>query len=321
MPCEEHIIKKIKIRNVATFGQTPVELDELREVNFIYGANGTGNTTISRIIADAEADDHSDCEVIWKNRIGLETLVYNRDFVDRNVNQPNQLQGIFTLGEKDKQLEDKIADANGELKLIIGSIETFETTLHGDGINGGKISELKQLEKQFAEECWKLKNDHDSEFRDAFTGYRGSKIDFKGKLLTESANNTALVSLETLRQKAKTIFSETPQDQEILRCPNWRRLSEHESNPILEKVVIEKSDVNISGLIEKLGNSDWVKQGRKYYDTQNRVCPFCQQETEASLEKSLNEYFDEAFEADSAAIESLFTEPSVFCLWVGVRHA
>ena len=61
-------------------------------------------------------------------------------------------------------------------------------------------------------------------------------------------------------------------------------------------------------MIEKLANSDWVKQGRKYYDPEKRVCPFCQQETKLSLEQSLNEYFDEAFEADSAAIERLHTE-------------
>ena len=61
-------------------------------------------------------------------------------------------------------------------------------------------------------------------------------------------------------------------------------------------------------MIEKLANSDWVKQGRKYYDPEKRVCPFCQQETKLSLEQSLNEYFDGAFEADSAAIERLHTE-------------
>ena len=36
------------------------------------------------------------------------------------------------------------------------------------------------------------------------------------------------------------------------------------------------------------------------------MCPFCQQGTDVSLEKSLNEYFDDAFAVDSAAIEDLY---------------
>ena len=112
------MIKKIDIRNVATFGQEPEELDELAKINFIYGANATGKTTISRIIADVDAPSHSDCELTWVPRTPIETLVYNRDFVDRNFNQPEQLQGIFTLGEKNKKTEDRIVAVREELGLI-----------------------------------------------------------------------------------------------------------------------------------------------------------------------------------------------------------
>ena len=66
--------------------------------------------------------------------------------------------------------------------------------------------------------------------------------------------------------------------------------------------------MNIADLIQKLGNSDWVKQGREFYDPEKRICPFCQQETEESLEKSLEEYFDEAFEKDSAEINTLVVD-------------
>lgn len=37
------------------------------------------------------------------------------------------------------------------------------------------------------------------------------------------------------------------------------------------------------------------------------VCPFCQQATEDAFTVSLNEYFDDAFEADSSAIDELIT--------------
>ena len=121
---------------------------------------------------------------------------------------------------------------------------------------------MKRLEREFEEQCWNLKLEHDATFRGAFSGYRGSKKDFKQKLLTESEqNSTAFVPLESLTENAKTVFGENPQEHEILRLPDWRLLIEHEGNPILTKRVIGKTDVDIAGLILKLGNSDWVKEG------------------------------------------------------------
>ena len=72
--------------------------------------------------------------------------------------------------------------------------------------------------------------------------------------------------------------------------------------------VIGKSDVDIAALIEKLNNSDWVMQGRKYYNPNDPVCPFCQQETPDSLEQSLNEYFDDAFQKESKRIAALLRD-------------
>lgn len=64
------MIESIQISNIATFGVTPEELSGLSQFNFIYGANGSGKTTISRIIANESALDS--CKIQWNN-----------DFVDR----------------------------------------------------------------------------------------------------------------------------------------------------------------------------------------------------------------------------------------------
>jgi wobble nucleotide-excising tRNase len=61
-------------------------------------------------------------------------------------------------------------------------------------------------------------------------------------------------------------------------------------------------------MINKLGNSDWVKEGRTYFDDNGQVCPFCQQATKESFVKSLNEYFDEAFLLDTITINNLATD-------------
>ena len=168
---------------------------------------------------------------------------------------------------------------------------------------------MAELEAAFETRCWELKQKYDDKYQGVFTGSRGSKSTFKAKLLAESSSNSSIaVSLVDLEKRAETVFGKAPQAAPVLAVPNVADLITHEANGILSKKVIGKTDVNIAGIIQKLGNSDWVKQGRKFYDPEERICPFCQQGTPPSLEDSLNEYFDEAFEADSAAIEKLYTD-------------
>ena len=88
------------------------------------------------------------------------------------------------------------------------------------------------------------------------------------------------------------------------------KLIAHEINPILKKRVIGKDDVDIAAMIKKLGNSDWVREGRTFYDLNGNVCPFCQQSTTEAFAQSLNEYFDETFVTDSKAIDDLATNYS-----------
>ena len=81
----------------------------------------------------------------------------------------------------------------------------------------------------------------------------------------------------------------------------------HESNGILKKRVIGKEDVDIAAMIKKLGNSDWVREGRAFYEVNDKKCPFCQQSTTEAFTKSLNDYFDETFVKDSKAIDDVET--------------
>ena len=106
------MIESIHITSVATYGTTPAVLDGLSTFNYFYGANGSGKTTISRVIADAVK--FTSCKVNWKARLPLEPLVYNRDFVEKHFRAAQELPGIFTLGEQNSAAIDQIEAAKKE---------------------------------------------------------------------------------------------------------------------------------------------------------------------------------------------------------------
>ena len=300
------MIESITIGSVATFRDPPEVLNGLSQFNFLFGSNGAGKTTVSRVIADEAS--FPTCKVAWKGGTKLQPLVYNRDFVEKNFSPSVDLKGVFTLGEKQADTLTKIAAAKADLDTLIAKIEELNLGLQGADGNGGKKSELAALEARLKDICWAQKQKHDATLQGAFEGYRGSSEKFKAKVVQElTANSATLVALSDLQKKAATVFGPAPTVVPLIPLIETAKLIAHEANPILTKRVIGKDDVDIAEMIKKLGNSDWVREGRSYYDANEHVCPFCQQSTTKAFAQSLNEYFDETFLIDSKAIDDLAT--------------
>ena len=298
------MIERMEIAGVATFGPAPVILDELSTFNYFYGSNGSGKTTISRVIADPTG--YPDCAVQWKGGVLLEPLAYNRDFVDRHFRASDELPGIFTLGERDAEAADKIAAAKKDCDRIGQEIVALKRTLEGVDGTGGKLGELAVAEDAFKEACWKQKHAHDDRLKVAFEGYRNKSEAFKTKVLDECKNNKAdKKTLDYILKKAETVFADDATKVAPLTVIDGTTLLACERSPILQKKILGKSDVDIAAMIQQLGNSDWVREGRAFLAANGQACPFCQQAIASGFEESLNAYFDESFEADSRAVMSL----------------
>jgi len=300
------LIESIEIKSVATYGDEPQILDGLSKFNYLFGSNGTGKTTISRVISDETR--FPGCKISWRAGTKLQPMVYNNDFVERNFSQSAELKGVFTLGEKQRDTLEKIAGAKVELDVLTTEIESLTNQLQGPDGDSGKKGELAILEAGLKEKCWFQKQKHDAKLQGGFEGYRNSSENFKDKVLQEQVSNKAtLLTLTELEKKAGSVFGPTPIKEASIPDIDLGTLLKYETTPILMRRVIGKEDVDIAAVIKKLGNSDWVREGQGYFDVSDGVCPFCQQETTDTLAKSLNEYFDETFVKDSKAIDNLVT--------------
>src|ERR1035441_2311921 len=107
------MIASISVADVASYGPTPQVLNDLSRFNYFYGSNGTGKTTISKVIADERA--FPTCSVTWQGGLKQQTRVYNQDFVTNNFSQSAELKGIFTLGEKSIDIQNRIATEKNDI--------------------------------------------------------------------------------------------------------------------------------------------------------------------------------------------------------------
>ena len=298
------MIQSIEISDSATF-EGPHELFDLKPINYLFGGNGSGKTTISKAIAAGES---AKCKMKWAAAIPLDRLVYNDDWIKANFSQTEELKGIFTLGEQEINLGNQIEEARERCDTLRNDIANIKKNRDGDPMDPsveGQVQKQAVLDDELMEECWRVKKKNEANYKDAMKGSL-QKSSYKDRAVLEAASNKCkAVNAATLPGRVKVVFGPKQEKLAEITRLSFAKLIAHEASPILSKIVVGKKDVNIAEMIQKLGNSDWVSQGVSYFKKNADTCPFCQQAAPASLKESLDAYFDQTFIADSESIKTL----------------
>lgn len=295
------MINKIKIENVATYEDT-VEINPTA-INYFYGSNGSGKTTISKVINDYTK--YPTCDITYSNPSD-QIMVYNNDFVKENFSQSVSIRGIFTLGKDTKDCMDFIENANKEIENLKPQINGNKTTLR-------QKLERRIVEKnKIAEKCWKLKQRYNDIFSVAFKGYISSKEKFLNKCLYEKENKYDLLSEEEIIYKCKKVFSNSLTEYREIRNISYNKLKLLEDSKILSEKIIGKEDLQIGNLIKKLNNSDWVRHGIDYLDKSDSICPFCQKKIEDELKTTIYDFFDETYSRQCSELNSFKEEYKLY---------
>ena len=296
------VIESIILKNCATYSTEGACIADCKKINFIYGPNGSGKTTISNFLANQYDSKFSSCDIKWKGDTPLDILVYNKQF--RSQNFKEEIDGIFTLGKATiKELEDL-----EELKKQRSKID--EILLGHRSSLSRKEQEKNALISKFREKFWNgIFKQNDKDFPSIFQGFRGNKE----KLMNEVIRRYNIVhsSSETrdgLLKRAKTLFSSNLLKIDLLPVVSNSLLSEInqiETDQIWGKSIVGNNDIPIAKLIDFFGNSDWVKKGRSYI-RENSICPFCQQETiTEDFKHQIELFFSGEYEKNIKRIQEL----------------
>lgn len=285
------MIEKILIHKLATYSN-PVEILP-KKINFIYGSNGSGKTTISNLIGNYNTSD--DCVIKMKNSSSIKSLVYNKQFVEDNFSQSTKsVKGIFTLGEDSIQAQEKLKNLEDENQEKLNKIDRKEMSIT-------EIDEAITFKKGFVmDKCWTLQQDIGNSFSNALVGYRNSKQKFFDMCISvnETWEKKDVESIDNIKAKYDISYSKESQIYPVFPTIDVTKISTIENSSLLQKVITGSADTPAGQFIEILKNSDWVKEGLEYIPNSNQQCPFCQQTMSEEIQHKVMSYFDENYEKD-----------------------
>lgn len=266
------MIRTISIHNYKSFHPTTptvVEIDTSKQVTFIYGLNGAGKTAIGEVIQGRSVNDQAfaHCQIETTGTGPFRYLVYNHAFVGRVIGET--MQGIFTIGEMDTARQKEIDEKEAENVALEAKLTALRLRVE---------STRKLVEAQTnrgIDDIWKAYGlGKKTKLAELLVGYGKDKQKFFDDLRRSAVDkDTTLDTMERLEQRWEDASgSETSKSAPQL---DFAGLAEIETDSIWAEAIEVSATSRLASLIAKLGNGDWVDQGRVYVNDDQ--CPFCQQ--------------------------------------------
>lgn len=298
------MITEIHMDTVASFKQATSLVTD-KKINLIYGLNGTGKSTISNFLYEPDNPAYISCKKVPAESVPI--LVYNQSFIRDNFYVADSLQGIFSLSKENKEAEQKIADATNKQGKLQQDLQEKRSKkeLAAEAFSKQKLQAIDKV--------WGIKQTYAGGDRVLEYCLEGMKAQ-KDKLFAHLQGIPKPASepkkdVQAIRQEVEALKGDDAQFQPRLATLSFTAQSV-ESDPVFGKSILGNTDSEVAALIEKLGNSDWVKQGLLYLPetvgNSNAQCPFCQETTISDkFIDSVRSYFDVTYEQQLDELEQL----------------
>ena len=264
-------------------------------INFFYGNNGTGKSTIARAIRDGQG-------LTWKDGNSPDSfnvLVYNKEFISNELKFDDEtplMPGVLTLGEENietqRQIEAKQVE-QGQLDTRIQASITERTKRQAD-----KTARLTAFEKA----CWKVAGRY-------YNAFGGRKGDFQSA--TKCAQKVLRISpknhdFDALFNLYRTATDADAKEYDILKLLDLSKLDGAENYPLLGQAIISTADNAYSRFWQSMDKAiDWVKQGHdRYTDYADGNCLYCARKLPDDFETQFAACFDSKYSEDCMKITS-----------------
>ena len=281
-PKMKSAIEKITL-NDATFSN---EVIEPTYVNFFYGKNGAGKSTIARTF---KANDERLQWQAGKASTDYDVLVYDTDFINANLRNYGNLAGVFTVNETNIAIQEQVDTLNAERKKM------------GEEYNGHKAAiDQKTADKNtalstFQSDCWSKSAEARTLFDEAIKGKKKAAL-FAQEIL---AITPVAHDVEDLKTLYGTVFSGDAQQYNMLSKAGKVTYASLPGYELMGKPISSSSDTDFAKFIKALKATDWVRSGHTHFAGQtDGKCPYCQQKLPSNFDKEIAACFDAQYQDD-----------------------
>lgn len=297
-------IKSLRSCGVFRHFDWPTDLPSFAKFNLIYGWNGTGKSTLTRVLHCLERKVIPDGTVtisVGGNdisgtafpKVNLSIRVFDREFVERTVRASTQsksgspeVPAIFVIGERNVENQKKIEDVR---KLLAEK--------HSNHSNERRrLQTAKEAIDDFCTDQAKLIKDLLTGSGSAYSNY--NRTNFKDK--SESFAIEAVTSGHLLSEVERTTRIQQHQSTQRDKIPAVT-YSFPDMKAIYDDLQSICSRVVTSTVIETLKSepdvAQWVKEGLdKHAALQSAICFYCNQTIPQGRSDELNAHFNDAYQ-------------------------
>ncbi|MGN8806311.1 MULTISPECIES: AAA family ATPase [unclassified Blautia] len=276
----------------ATYAGTGVKIQPTF-VNFFFGNNGVGKSTIARAIKDFSGVSFA----AGKKSMDYVPLVYNQEFIDANFQNYRNMRGVFTVNEKNAEVQKKVDEKNTELDLLKIDQDKSKSDL------AQKKGRRETLKKDFHKECWDRMENYRKDFPKSMDK-RGVSRTFT-EAITASQQNEA--DLGDLKRFYNSAFSNTakPYD-EFTEIQDTKCLDRIMDKELLKLHIVNSSNTPFAEFLQNIGATEWVRQGHsEYAHKTNGKCPYCYRQLDDDFEEMMKRSFDTQYTDNLQKLKNL----------------
>lgn len=304
------MIESLTIKNVATYDSVNgVVISDLKKVNFFFGYNGSGKSTIVKYLynlsldASLKAQEFKDCSQIGYVESNHQIIVFDEIFTEINFNKNPVLKGVFSLNKANAVIDGQITSEEDSIKefnkLIRNKTALIET------IDNAKRNNYNGL----LDQCWRQRTSFTT-FTKINLIHSGSKPNNLQEIKNKLASSLITVpTISELTERYQLLYEkEVKQVSQNVNSIIYKEIRAIELllEKLMQEVIVGNEDVDIAALIVKINSRSWVETGVQFIDKTEDVCPFCQQKTiDENLKEQFNMFFDLTYKAKISELVTL----------------
>lgn len=287
----------------------PVDLPHFTKYNLIYGWNGSGKTTISRLFRNLEAKHNPDegSAVVTIDGVTFRSdnfqnanvviKVFNHEFVTANVHRSDggNIPPIFVLGETTARQQQELRDKQRRRQLVTEQLTESERILS---------NAQRDFDRHTRTTARLIKDRLRSNAYPNYNNY--DKNDYIARIdsMLQSENPSELILDESQVIAKSEQFTSTHLDTiDLIRMPNMSLTTHNRTvEDLLQQTVV-------SNTIDSLQNDPdlaaWTRLGLNLHEERNTdTCLFCGQSLPQDCLTKLHAHFNDAYEQLIDALNS-----------------